>query len=103
MGEDGVTAHGFHHIRHCGGGVPRVRFGRRRSSMTRNEGTMDRIVRVTLGVALLLVALLGTVASPWSWILGVAGAAMLVTGALGFCGVYALFGVSTCRTSATEP
>ena len=70
--------------------------------MTRNEGTMDRILRVTLGVALLLVVSFGTVATPWSWILGVAGAAMLVTGALGFCGVYALFGVRTCRTSVTK-
>lgn len=70
--------------------------------MTRNEGTMDRIIRVTLGVALLLVALLGTVASPWSWVLGVAGVAMLVTGALGFCGAYALFGIRTCRTSAAK-
>lgn len=70
--------------------------------MTRNEGAMDRIIRVTLGVALLLVVLMGTVASPWSWILGVVGAAMLVTGALGFCGVYALFGIRTCRTSGAE-
>ncbi len=70
--------------------------------MTRNEGNMDRILRVTIGVALLLVVLIGTVASPWNWILGVVGAAMVVTGAIGFCGVYALFGVSTCRTSASK-
>ena len=70
--------------------------------MTRNEGTLDRIIRVTLGVALLLVALIGTVASPWSWILGGVGAVLLVTGALGFCGAYALFGVGTCRTPGSE-
>lgn len=59
--------------------------------MPRNEGSLDRIVRVTVGIAALLVVLIGTVAAPWNWILGVVGAVLVATGAVGFCPLYGLF------------
>jgi fatty acid desaturase len=64
--------------------------------MPRNEGTVDRVIRVTVGVAALLLALIGPLGGGWSWLVGVVGAILLVTGAIGYCGAYALFGVRTC-------
>jgi hypothetical protein len=56
----------------------------------KNEGNMDRILRVTLGVVILGV---GLVTQSW---LGLIGLVPLATGALGTCPIYSIFGISTC-------
>ncbi len=59
--------------------------------MSRNEGTLDRSVRVALGLVLLSLVFIG----PHSW-LGLVGVVPLFTGLVGFCPLYRLLGVSTC-------
>lgn len=59
--------------------------------MTRNEGTLDRALRIVVGLALIALALTGTIGL-WGWI----GIVPLVTGAIGWCPAYTLLGVSTC-------
>ncbi len=61
-----------------------------------NEGPIDRAVRVIAGIALLGAAVLGVVAAPLSLVAGVLGTILVATGALGFCPIYAAFGVNTC-------
>lgn len=61
--------------------------------MTTNEGTLDRALRIALGLALLSLTFLG----PRSMI-GFVGLVPLATGLIGVCPLYRLFGVSTCRT-----
>ena len=61
--------------------------------MPRNESGLDRIVRASLGLALLSLAFTG----PCVWV-GVVGLVVLITGILGSCPLYALLGISTCRT-----
>ncbi len=56
-----------------------------------NEGPVDRIVRVVVGLAILSLAFVGP-ATPWAYL----GLVPIVTGALGSCPVYTLFGISTC-------
>jgi hypothetical protein len=58
-----------------------------------NEGTIDRALRVVVGLVLVGLAATGTVGA-WGWI----GIVPLLTGAVGFCPAYAIFGVSTCPT-----
>ncbi|HEY2368164.1 MAG TPA: DUF2892 domain-containing protein [Polyangiaceae bacterium] len=58
--------------------------------MKRNEGMVDRAVRVVLGVALLALVFVG----PQTW-LGLVGIVPLVTGLVGFCPLYRLVGLST--------
>lgn len=62
--------------------------------MTRNEGTIDRALRVIVGIVLIALALTGTF-SPWGWI----GVVPLITGLVGVCPVYSIFGIKTCRVS----
>ena len=57
----------------------------------KNVGTIDRVVRVVLGIALLGTVFVGP-QTPWGWI----GVIPLVTAALGFCPAYKLIGLSTC-------
>lgn len=62
--------------------------------MTRNEGTLDRVARVALGIVLLVLAFRGLYL-PWTWI----GVVPLLTGLVGMCPLYSLFGVNTCRVN----
>ena len=56
-----------------------------------NEGTADRTVRVLLGIILLSLTFVGP-RTPW----GLIGLVPLLTGILGICPLYSLFGISTC-------
>lgn len=56
-----------------------------------NVGTLDRILRVVLGIALIALTLAGTI-GVWGWI----GVVPLLTAALGTCPAYTLLGMSTC-------
>lgn len=63
--------------------------------MIRNEGNADRWVRIALGVALLSLVFVG----PRTW-LGLFGLVPLLTGLVGYCPLYQLLGVKTCRVEA---
>jgi NADH:ubiquinone oxidoreductase subunit 4 (subunit M) len=60
-----------------------------------NEHPIDRVVRIVLAVALFTVVATGSVGAPWLYLAGFVGAIMLVTGAVGFCPLYAILRVST--------
>jgi hypothetical protein len=61
-----------------------------------NEGTIDRAVRVALGLALLSLTIVGP-QTLW----GLVGLVPLATGTIGFCPLYRLIGLKTNRTAAT--
>ena len=60
--------------------------------MARNEGSVDRALRVIAGLVLLGLAAQG-LHTPWTWI----GVVPLLTGLVGTCPLYSLLGISTCR------
>ena len=57
----------------------------------KNEGKIDRTLRVVLGAGLLALVFVGP-QTAWGWI----GVVPLATGLLGNCPVYSLFGINTC-------
>lgn len=61
-----------------------------------NEGSLDRIIRVVAGLALIAWAALfgGPV---WAWI----GLVPLATGAIGMCPLYSILGINTCPVKNT--
>jgi len=59
--------------------------------MRHNEGTIDRAIRVVLGLALLAIVFVGP-KTPAGWL----GILPLVTGLVGFCPLYRALGVRTC-------
>ena len=59
--------------------------------MSRNEGNIDRALRIIAGLALLALVFVGP-QTPWGWI----GIVPLVTGLVGFCPLYRLLGTNTC-------
>ncbi len=59
-----------------------------------NEGTVDRILRVVLGVALIAGYFMnGDGAYSWLYLLGIIP---LVTGLIGSCPIYTMLGIRTC-------
>ncbi len=56
-----------------------------------NVGTIDRALRVVLGLALIALTLTGTIGA-WGWI----GVVPLLTAAIGNCPLYSVLGLSTC-------
>jgi hypothetical protein len=56
-----------------------------------NEGTVDRALRVIVGLVLVVLAATGTVGL-WGWI----GLVPIATGLIGWCPAYTLLGINTC-------
>lgn len=59
--------------------------------MKTNEGKMDRIIRVVIGLGLLSLVLVGP-QTMW----GLVGLVPLFTGIFGFCPLYKVLGLNTC-------
>lgn len=58
-----------------------------------NVGGIDKFLRIGVGIALIAIVFVGP-QSPLGWI----GVVPLLTGLIGFCPAYKLFGLSTCPT-----
>ncbi|MGF1639950.1 MAG: DUF2892 domain-containing protein [Rhodospirillales bacterium] len=59
--------------------------------MPKNEGTVDRVLRIVVGAILIALVFVGS-QTPWGWI----GLIPLVTGFVGWCPAYRLLGIRTC-------
>ena len=59
--------------------------------MNANVGTIDRVLRVVLGLALIGLAVGGQI-GPWGYV----GIVPLLTGLFRMCPLYALLGIDTC-------
>lgn len=65
--------------------------------LPKNEATIDRVIRVVLGVSVLSLTVLGP-QTMW----GLVGLVPLFTGLVGSCPVYTLLGVSTCPVKSVK-
>lgn len=66
--------------------------------MTKNMGSIDRILRVVVGIALIALAATGTVGW-WGYI----GVVPLLTAVIGWCPAYVPFGIKTCKVGTHTP
>jgi hypothetical protein len=57
----------------------------------KNEGTIDRALRVVFGLVVLSLVFVGP-QTAWGWV----GLVPLVTGLVGFCPLYSVLGINTC-------
>ncbi|HLR16488.1 MAG TPA: DUF2892 domain-containing protein [Alcanivoracaceae bacterium] len=60
--------------------------------MNKNVGQLDRIIRLTVGVVLVLLAITGVIGW-WGWL----GIVLIITGATKTCPAYSALGVNTCK------
>ncbi|MBU6467890.1 MAG: DUF2892 domain-containing protein [Betaproteobacteria bacterium] len=59
--------------------------------MSGNVGTLDRVIRVIIGAVLLAASATGKIGI-WGWL----GLPLMLTGLIGWCGLYQLIGFRTC-------
>lgn len=71
--------------------------------MKTNEAGWDRALRVALGLGLLYLGWFGVVGGAAGLILKIVGFVPLITGVVGYCPVYALFGFDTCDLGKHRP
>lgn len=60
--------------------------------MNKNEGTIDRILRIIVGFALLSIVVVGP-QTPWGYV----GLIPLITGLIGYCPLYSILGICTLK------
>ena len=58
----------------------------------KNVGTVDRAIRIIVGVVLIALVFVGP-QTAWGWI----GVVPLATGLLGWCGLYTVLSMKTCK------
>jgi len=64
--------------------------------MKKNIGSTDKIIRIILGLALIIIGIITQ--SLW----GLIGLIPIVTALIGWCPLYLPFGISTCKTEKSE-
>jgi hypothetical protein len=70
--------------------------------MSTNVGSIDRILRVIIGLALIAYAIpIGFPQTGWNWI-GWIGVVPILTAFFGYCPAYTAAGISTCPTTADK-
>ncbi len=62
----------------------------------KNEGTVDRTIRVLIGIVLIALVFAGP-KTIWGWV----GIVPLLTGIIGFCPLYRVIGLSTTGAGQT--
>jgi hypothetical protein len=67
--------------------------------MNMNVGSVDKVIRVVVGLALL--SLLFLLEGGFRWI-GLIGVVPIGTALFGYCPLYALLGLNTCATGAKQ-
>ena len=67
--------------------------------MVNNVGLIDRMIRFVLAGGLLYQGLNTYAGSAFGIGLDVVGAVALLTGLVGFCGLYRLLGINTCKSN----
>lgn len=60
-----------------------------------NVGTFDRLLRAVIGIVLIVGVFAGP-QTPWGWL----GVPLIISAALGWCGLYQALGVNTCRCAS---
>lgn len=64
--------------------------------MKNNVGNIDRIIRILLSVVLVILWFTGTLTGTMGIVALVLAGVFTLTAAIGFCPLYAIFGLNTC-------
>lgn len=67
--------------------------------MKKNIGLFDRIIRILISITFVVLYFTGVINGTWGIILLVLAVVLLITSFTGFCALYTLFGLKTCRNT----
>lgn len=69
-------------------------------NLTKNVGTLDRVLRIAAGITVVGLAVAGIPGAPVAWATLSVAVILLATGTTGFCPLYAILGLSTRTANA---
>jgi len=64
--------------------------------MKKNMGIFHRALRIILAIVVAILIYMGTLSGTAAIVLGIIAGVFLLTSLVGFCGLYKVFGISTC-------
>ncbi|MFO8001807.1 MAG: DUF2892 domain-containing protein [Marinilabilia sp.] len=70
--------------------------------MKKNVGIFDRTLRIVIAAILATLYFTGAVTGTAGTVMLIIAAIALVTGVLRLCGLYAIFGINSCRTKTED-
>jgi hypothetical protein len=69
----------------------------KKNVMKKNMGSADRIVRIVIAILLIMLYFTGVIPGTAGIVLTALAGVFLLTSAAGFCPLYVLFGINTCK------
>lgn len=66
--------------------------------MKKNIGNTDKIIRILVAMVVAVLFFMDIITGTAGIVLLILGGILLVTGLTGFCGIYTLFGINTCKS-----
>jgi hypothetical protein len=70
--------------------------------MKKNVGNTDKLIRLIFALLVAVLYFTNVINGTLALVLGIAALAMVITSMLNFCGLYAILGISTCKTKETK-
>lgn len=70
--------------------------------MKKNVGTTDQVIRIIIAAIAAGLIITKTLTGTWAIVAGIAGAVLLITAITGFCGLYKVFGISSCAAKSNK-
>ena len=68
--------------------------------MTKNVGSIDKIIRLIIAVVAIYAAYTGMVSSPWDYVLYAVAVIMVATSLMGSCPIFSIFGINSCKVKS---
>jgi hypothetical protein len=65
--------------------------------MNKNVGSTDKIIRIILAALIAVLYLTNVVTGTFAIVVLVFGIILVATALFSFCGIYAIFGINTCK------
>jgi len=70
--------------------------------MTTNVGNADRVIRIIIPAAIILLSIFKIITGTVDLILLIVAFILVVTGIIGICPLYRLLGINTCRKKTSQ-
>lgn len=65
--------------------------------MKKNIGNTDKLIRLILALIIAVLYFLNVITGTLALVLGILAVVLVATSLLNFCGLYAIFGINTCK------
>ena len=70
--------------------------------MKKNIGNTDKLIRLVLALVVAVPYFLNIISGTLAIVLGIFALVMVLTSLMNFCGLYAIFGCSTCKSEGKK-